>query len=305
MRTTETKSAYFYRAKKLMSAYKKKTGHSWQENPVAVANWLASRKPELSKSTFRQYKAALRFFMEKHGPKEAIEALDGLSQTGCPRGSQTSSKKAKKISADDLATIMDALSTSKSKYAPLVALWLYCGLLTGLRPCEWGRTTLMNNDNRLIVKNAKATNGRGNGSQRTLLLDQLHPKDRQTIAAFLALISKMSADAGGFATLQSHSRAWFGRLTRRLWPQRAKRPSLYSCRHQCMADLKQSGLTRAQIAAIAGHAVDETATLHYARKVTGSRRSVHIRCPTQEVNTVKKTKLYRYNPKKMEKKNRV
>jgi len=51
----------------------------------------------------------------------------------------------------------------------LIALFYGC-FLTGLLTYEWFRATLSHNGTLLPVKNAKATNGLGNDSQRALYL---------------------------------------------------------------------------------------------------------------------------------------
>lgn len=58
-------------------------------------------------------------------------------------------------------------------------------------------------------------------------------------------------------------------IARRLWPHRTRRPSLYTARH-LFASSAKTRLSQAEVAALMGHAVTETATLHY-----GKRRHAH------------------------------
>ena len=57
----------------------------------------------------------------------------------------------------------------------------------------------------------------------------------------------------------------------KLFPKKTK-ITLYSCRHQCIADLKHNGYQLSEIAAIVGHGNDATATEHYGKKRYGRKR---------------------------------
>jgi hypothetical protein len=59
------------------------------------------------------------------------------------------------------------------------------------------------------------------------------------------------------------------RIVRKRWPNRDSHITLYSLRHQFSANAKASGFTRLEIAAMMGHAVDDTAVVHYGRKRSG------------------------------------
>ena len=59
---------------------------------------------------------------------------------------------------------------------------------------------------------------------------------------------------------------------RQCWPRRKRHITLYSTRHQFSANAKSSGFSRAEIAAMMGHAVDITATIHYGRKQAGNEK---------------------------------
>ena len=53
---------------------------------------------------------------------------------------------------------------------------------------------------------------------------------------------------------------------------RNKNITLYSARHQFSANAKFSNKTKAEVAALMGHAVDATATIHYGKKQFGKQR---------------------------------
>ena len=83
------------------------------------------------------------------------------------------------------------------------------------------------------------------------------------------------------------------RLTRKLFPRRHKRPTLYTARHEAIAlwkahyvesattaEARMHGL--AIVAALSGHASDETATVHYGRPQRSDRGRKGLAIPTAD-----------------------
>jgi hypothetical protein len=62
----------------------------------------------------------------------------------------------------------------------------------------------------------------------------------------------------------------FRTLNHHLWPRRTRHYTLYSSRHTLIAAAKQT-FNSCEVAAIAGHGADATATRHYARPGRGKR----------------------------------
>ena len=60
-------------------------------------------------------------------------------------------------------------------------------------------------------------------------------------------------------------------ITKRLFPKNKKRPSLYSCRHQQIANLKSAGYSLVEIACLSGHLTDVTASEHYGKRRYGNK----------------------------------
>jgi hypothetical protein len=80
--------------------------------------------------------------------------------------------------------LRSALDESASAWASDLERWVEAGLITGLRPSEWAEARLEHSASLgpvLIVKNAKATNGRAHGPRRTMLLAGLTQEERNTI----------------------------------------------------------------------------------------------------------------------------
>ena len=174
------------------------------------------------------------------------------------------------------------MAGSRQTYAPAARLWLWVGILTGLRPKEWEGASLDESGLVLRVRNAKQGNGRGNGTHRHLRLHRMMPDEQNAIRQMVDLI----AASPDFPLLYARVRKIVWRTAKRCWPRRTQRPSLYSARHQWAANAKRIYSKRV-VAALAGHASEETAGIHYARKSRGE--VAHLPEPTeQDIQAVRK-----------------
>lgn len=294
-REKETEKKYILRANNLI---KKAANDLKIKNAISVdmrqlVFWLESQKPKISRPTWRQYKSAIIYYLETLPPsEEIIEALDFLRDKGSDgcvlKSNKTSSLKLKKISIEDWEKIDKQLDKKTTKWSAHLKNWLKAGMLTGLRPIEWEKTVFFLYDDKipaLKVENAKATNGRANGVYRTLLLENLSVEELKTIKDHLQAVRTFSS-INGYEFFYSGCAATLRAVCSKVWPRRKKHVTLYSTRHQFSADAKSSGFTRAEVAAMMGHAVDLTATIHYGKKING-QKPVSIKPIEEEVNTVK------------------
>lgn len=158
-----------------------------------------------------------------------------------------------------------------SKWYEPLRRWVISGILTGLRPIEWAtaKISTFEGEECLIVKNAKHTNGRAHGEFRTIILSDLTIDEISIIKKHVEYCNEWN-DADQFHSLYVSCGRTLSKVCKILWKRRDQYPCLYSARHQFSADAKASGLTREEIAALMGHAVDETATKHYGKKTAGS-----------------------------------
>lgn len=263
------------------------------------AIWLDSKKSQMSKATWRQYKSSIIFYLESLDANDlVIEALDFLrdkSSDGCATNTKkTSSLKLKHISIEDWTKIeneiLKSIGKGKQKWAEHLKNWLKAGMLTGLRPIEWKNTKFFLYDDKipaLKVENAKATNGRANGVYRTLLLENLNIAELKVIKDHLQAVRTFtSIDDKSYAFFYQGCAMTLRVINKKIWPKRKKHVTLYSVRHQFSSDAKSSGFTRAEVAAMMGHAVDLTATIHYGKKINGQKK-VLIKPVQEEVANVK------------------
>jgi len=268
---------------------------------VYWVNWALSLKSAVRPSTWRQYRQSLLHCLSGMVSEDAGEAIallatdirersvdayagrrtrqiaaseDAAVNPEEPRR-KTSSLKEKRFPKHDFDRIRIWLRThSRSRRARALSHWLQAGLLTGLRPSEWravyldvvpDERTIHGRRVRLYVLNAKATNGRGPGDTiRTL--DLSHFSDKEIFAVRqMADLGRLWSSEDRFKLEQAECAKLLTNVVRRLWPGRKYRYSLYSCRHQAIANWK-SVMSRERVAALAGHGSIVTAAENYARR---------------------------------------
>ncbi|SHE23055.1 hypothetical protein [methanotrophic endosymbiont of Bathymodiolus puteoserpentis (Logatchev)] len=288
MRTNETEKKYLKRAGQLYSQAQESLSNKYISHSELVV-WLISQQPRIAKATWRQYKASVIFYLQHQEVNEdicrAISTLKVASSGACyKKGLGTSASKEKKINDTDLARLINSATHKNMRHGTSAMVWLLAGMISGLRPSEW-QYACINKGNQLVVKNAKSTNGRSHGIERTIELVNLSDQDKQVIELHLGLI-KTAIDIDGFNSYYEHCRSALYELTRSLWPKRKKHITLYSARHQFSANAKKSGLSLEEIAALMGHASTQTATQHYGRKVSGNPKGVAVRASNEDVERV-------------------
>lgn len=303
-RSEYTKREYQRRTKELARRCRKELEiHSHELLDLRqFIGWLINQKSKLAGTSWRQYKASVVYFLEVEIEKnndpiaqEALEALLPEDVDGCMSSSQrTSAIKLKKFPLKDFQVLHKYLENTPGVWHEPLRRWLVASLLTGLRPQEWANVTYTTKDGEdaIVIKNAKFTNGRAHGPTRTLLLGKLTVEERETIRKHVEVSSEWEQNKE-FKRFNRDCASTLGRLSRKLWPKRSQHVSLYSARHQFSADAKASGMSREEIAALMGHAVDETASIHYGRKTAGYNLC-RVRPDPEEVNRIRNTYKNRY-----------
>lgn len=277
-RTEQTKEDYIQRANQLIKKAKKELDmHQDEELDVRqLVVWLNEHKPNIARTTWRQYKSAVVYYLENHpdiqSSTEALDYLKDITSIGAlTKTEKTSSLKMKKISYEDWEKLDGFLKEKNKKWHEQLRAWLRASIITGLRPVEWKNTIFFQHENEpaLKIQNAKSTNGRAHGDSRTLILKSVKPDDLNSIRTHLNNVRT-------FSGMDSYDYFYNGcaialyKACRKCWPRRKRHITLYSTRHQFSANAKSSGFSRAEVAAMMGHAVDITATIHYGRKQAGN-----------------------------------
>lgn len=183
---------------------------------------------------------------------------------------RTSALKSKRIPLADFQKLETYFRHfARSTVASETAIWLRAGCLTGLRPCEWRNAAL--EGFWLTVQNAKTSNDRGNGVERSLDLTTLSDEDLRVVELMTSIGAGWELQ-GDFGARQTQCAAVLYAACLKIWPFPRKHYTLYSARHQALANAK-STMTHAEVSALAGHKTERTAQNRYGRRTSAWSRS--------------------------------
>ncbi len=280
----DTPSYYRKRFAQLKARYCHAHGcWNWDE----FVTWITDLRPNLRPSTYRLYRAAIdQAIRDEHvanGP-ELSARMRAPIQRSTNMALRTSARKAKSLSQDDWLCLLRWLMDTPGRWNVAAARWLAWGVLTGLRPIEWRRAVLSADHSNetgvmLHVQNAKCSHDRAHGPRRTLHLN-LRQEDIQDLAEFMRTVQSSYAEA------YEGCRRAVWRAAGVLWPNRRRRPSLYSSRHQFAANAKAAGLLPEEIAAVMGHAITGTHQCHYGKRRCGHAGMVAVQADPSDVARV-------------------
>lgn len=317
-RDIETEKKYFIRATQLIKKAHKEANdkkHAVAKNISAYVDidnkqflglslyntcaWFKSFWSEtLRPRTVRLYRASLMYYAEleladnkiDEATFNKIKALLSNLKSGDAKELElrTSSKKQKHLSIKDYNLLDESLKTSKNKWATATRIWLKAGIVTGLRPIEWRQTVYDETEDRLIIKNAKNTNGRSHGDFRSFYFTHVSPSDKKIVLQHLKVSFKLAQTDEIWGRYYEGCSNILKYTSDKLWPGRDRHPTLYSARHQFSANLKASGCKPEEIATLMGHAVDDTAMTTYGKKVNGTR-NIKPKVNDEEIKRVRKT----------------
>lgn len=289
-RTTGTEASYIKQATKMLKDFGDKQGKDWDLEPDSLIAWLEAKRDGVSPSTWRQRRAALGYYMEGIQKNKGLsDRIREISIEGCPKSSRTSANKKKSISDSELMELSNFLSVPESSDISRITFrWLSVGILTGLRPSEWWGSKLTERVDTLELKvqNGKQTNGRSNGPTRTLIAYNLESYEREGLIAHWRLIDSLSS-RDQFDLLQRSCSDKMRYASKSLWPRKKKKPSLYSSRHQFLANSKKDRVPLDLMAATVGHGTDRTATEHYGRRMYGSAGRTKVMATEEGVAMVR------------------
>ena len=289
-----TEDDYDIRAIRTIRRFEKHVGEYLHESSHMFCDWLIDITTGKTDANWRQLKASCIHYFNKEDPElsASIEMLDNKHTVTKSLSISTSSQKKKSISEDEEFKICTKLVEEKSFYdKPLLAIF-NATLSVGLRPCEWETVELFMHSIPeadipppiLRVENAKNTNGRSFGEYRYLGLGSLNERQLLYIQIAIATSQNPSSPDGKsipYSEFYTKIRNRFYRVVKDLFPKNKKRVTLYSARHQLIANLKKSDYPLEQIACIVGHGNDVTASEHYGKKKVGKHsKSLPIANPS-------------------------
>jgi integrase len=172
-------------------------------------------------------------------------------------------RRCKSISDDDLSKLYSA---ALKKPDPELASALAIALYAGCRPAEM-TSILRVSENQVFIEGAKKSKGE-RGLDRTIVLDV--QKCNVIEAAVATLQAVEPSESGTMHKVQSR----LDRLTKKLWPRRKARPTLYTLRHQMGSDLKSGDLSRVEIAYVMGHQSTKSIDVYGDRRKGSGRGGV-------------------------------
>jgi len=226
----------------------------------------------LKASTTRTYKQELLACLDSLGGTVCAETIASakarveaalIRRRGRPEP-RTSARKVKDASEDEASGVLRFVHQRwKTHCHPnldrVLLLYLLVAPKVGLRPGEYLECEIVGGY--LVVRCAKATNGRAPAQSRRIGIERLSPKERQALAILAEHFPDVVREAGSYKPLLKRLAE---RLARACEAAGIRRLSLYSFRHVALATWKAAGLSRAEIAALAGHVSETTQSRSYA-----------------------------------------
>lgn len=277
-RSEATTKLYLRTARRLFDQAEKELGIKEFEKAAQVPQvieWFLSANDRWAPATIRQYRAAMREVLERSCRKSpdnahvraALERLNTTSgpEPSAPADRKTSALKRRSLTPAEAEAIDIVLGASTHRYAVLALGLLRYGVELGLRPCEWVHARI--DGSRLVVINAKATNGRANGTSRDLELSAIAPGYADDVALFLESVADAIAQEPWekiYPKIRYVLAAASRKAATRIPSLRKGVFSPYTGRCVASARAKRS-MDRASVAAMLGHATDRTASSHYPR----------------------------------------
>lgn len=285
-------------------------------NLAAFVAFCEGTFPSLLPATIRFYARALEWHFEplKESPDASLRQLHhrfvNLKFTTSARrqlllSERTSAVPSKHCSIKKFERVLSAVADSHSVYALLAQVWLVGGLLLGLRPCEWPSLRVDEGNSEAVVDNAKQYDGERAfpGSRTIRLVNWSH--DQISVlhdAIFLHKYLTRILCARGHSTEKAANLIYSGvrgciRKACRSLNDSAVRVSLYSLRHQCIANHRR-GSWALSIAVVMGHRVETTHQKYYGRIQTAERALAGIQASKHDIETVLKIQEARLEKKK-------
>jgi hypothetical protein len=289
VKTASIQADLIRRGKGLFARYRRESGLQIREDNVDPRDfvvWLFSLKPQLASSSWRIYRASTLAFVQTvphAGFEEAVAMLDanigigadaGQARPRGRRGGVARSELAKRFDYSDFEAVLHAVGKlSRSEAVPWLTDWLSAGINTGLRPSEWAATILevrSEPDRRhgrgvwLHVLNAKDSAARANASQRIIDISDFTDGVFDAVRRHVEWATVWSL-AQQFEMRHSQCAQLLYKTCSVLFPRQRQRYSLFSLRHQFIANMKTI-YRPAEVAALVGHISKDEAVEHYGKR---------------------------------------
>jgi len=241
-------------------------------------------------SYWRRLKNAINFDQQEKGYVETGKAISKLINPITildqfnNKQIKSKQRRIKKVSPEDLAKITTQLQLKRD---PLLESALILATILGCRPAEMPSLKIL--DNGLVrVTGAKKRSAGDRGLDRLINLPVKH---REKINYALNIFNKEAEKLARQNICSSIPHILERRLstiTKKIWPRKRHRPTLYSLRHQFGSDLKSSTLSREEISYLMGHLATKSADV-YGDPRSGKARSIKTGISEKQIKGIVKT----------------
>jgi hypothetical protein len=248
---------------------------------IDVSIWLEKEHSRLKSNTISQYRACIMQHVRDLVSRSVIakcdvETIEMLlafkrSNRNCTVPSRTSARKLKSVKREKFETVTTELRKRGKAEDLILADLLDLNVRLYLRPVEFQTAKIK--EGYLVVKNAKATNGRATGEYRRLDLSAVTDEMREALGGLLEALRALASTDKEWKQLWGRLSSRLARICKRLGTNRI---CLYTTRHIGIASAKQS-ISSEEIAGNAGHKTTRTAAENYARKSIGWKLEDNIR----------------------------
>lgn len=261
-------------------------------SPKRITDALVACAGEYRPAYWRRLRCALALDQQEKGYKQAAErikgtinpmttdahgpldkGLRGVVPAKQRRAKSITPEDAQRLSDEVAARISAAEGTEKIRWQELMAALYIAGQL-GVRPSEMSSLRFDQAAGTVHVTGAKKSGERG--ADRVLRMPSGAEATWRSLAAAAKLLRGM--DNQGMHRIQSR----LERFTRKLWPRRAVRPTLYTFRHKMGSALKASGVSRAAIAYVMGHQSTKSVEVYGDRRAAKRSGGLTVQVGEQE-----------------------
>lgn len=282
-----SKSRYDELVERLFSIATEKTPQALVD---AFESKLNDQKNILAPSSAFSYSAAVKYWLRKKAKANYERGLEfevyevahtRVENLDIPRLTQKPEEQVTKSFNEQI--LLKLIGTNKSQLRTLT-LFLKANLMVGLRPVEWADVSFFSEYDPqrakktgqlgLSIKNAKVSKERGNGEFREIILHNIRADQLSVLREYREVVYAFIENNPDVIIRDGLYYSFYKNLQQQLKNFQKKHgfeggESLYSTRHQCVANAKKRGLSRVEVAAMFGHKSPATAEAHYGRKSDG------------------------------------
>lgn len=258
--------------------YRQKLAEGEKPSPAAIRRALIKMQSDYRPNTWRKFRIAIAFDQQEKGFKKSAEKIRALTNSVTANAVKTNDyskvkkkeRRVKNIDQRDVDKIESALK--KKGDLDLFAAFVLAKE-TGCRPSEMGRVTVKKGE--VWIVGAKVSHEEG--KEKGLPIRKLSVAPEK-----LKRVSGAANQLRGIDPNSDYLARRLERLTKKIFPRRANRPTFYTFRHMMGSELKASGMSRQEQAYCMGHRVTASIDTYGDRRY--GRRSASVVKPSRSAD---------------------